>query len=111
MPLHLTCFLMTEACYYNKGNTQYEIFMFGIHKAMIWVLSLVCVNMSNLTYEKDGITYHGAVPFGRYDFSAHKGSPKEQILALAKKVKFWTDPIEQLPDIDMNYKVNSKTGA
>jgi len=35
-------FVMVENCYRQAGNTQYEIFMFGVHKSMIFILNSVC---------------------------------------------------------------------
>ncbi|MEO1260289.1 MAG: ferritin-like domain-containing protein [Bacteroidota bacterium] len=31
--------LMVEACYHHKGHVQFELFMMGVHKSMIWLLS------------------------------------------------------------------------
>lgn len=99
-------FLMTEACYYNKGNTQFEIFMFGIHKAMIWVLTSICYSIQKQTYEgKDGETYHAAVTFERYDFSNYSGTPKEQLMKMATELGANVANISELPDVYLNRKM------
>jgi hypothetical protein len=100
-------FLMTQACYHNGGARQFEIFMFGIHKAMIWVLALICTSTRELTYQdKHGNTVNGAVTFEPYDFSKYEGTPKEQLIALSKKVNFYgTEHIENLPNVYLNTNV------
>lgn len=75
-------FIMTEACYrQEKTNTQYEIFMFGIHKSMIFILDALCGTMPTLTYTSEGKTYNAAPTFENYPFGL-LSSPKSQLMAL-----------------------------
>jgi hypothetical protein len=76
-------FVMTENCYRTDGNTQYETFMFGIHKSMIFLLNSLCGNMTGYHYisQQDGREYTAACTFEDYSFSA-SSSPKSQILQL-----------------------------
>jgi hypothetical protein len=99
-------FLMAEACYYNRGNRQYEIFMFGIHKAMIWVLSGICSAVVGKTYtDKEGNTRNAAVTFERYDFSKYEGTPKEQLIRLAEDAGYSTGNIKDFPNVFLNYNI------
>jgi hypothetical protein len=79
-------FVMAEGCYRKAGHTQFEIFMFGIHKTMIWLLNVISDGMaSNLTYkDANGEEQRVAATFEDYDFSKSEDTPKEQIIALAK---------------------------
>jgi len=79
-------FVMAEGCYKKKGHTQFEIFMFGIHKTMIWLLNTISDSMAGLTYKdpKDGSEKCVSATFEDYDFSKRKESPKEQIIRLAE---------------------------
>jgi hypothetical protein len=108
-------FLMTEACYYNAGNTQFEIFMFGIHKSMIWVLGSLCGDMMKLKYTtmegKKAVQYPAGPTFEDYTFSKST-SPKQQILKLAQKSvdaggKSYIDLINVLPDVKLNHQVGA----
>lgn len=75
-------FVMTEACYRCAGNTQFEIFMFGIHKSMMWILGSLCETIVTKTYTgPDGKTYNAAPTFENWTFSA-ASRPKQQIIAL-----------------------------
>lgn len=76
-------FVMSEACYKTAGHTQYEIFMFGIHKSMIWLLGVLCDSMSYMTYtDSSGKLQNVAPTFEDYNFD-NGSSPKKQIIALA----------------------------
>jgi len=75
--------LMIETCYYQDENTQYDVFMYGIHKSMIWLLSGVGNSISSYTYTTTGgQTYAGSLTFEYYPFENYTGTPKEQIIAL-----------------------------
>ncbi|MFT6338151.1 MAG: hypothetical protein ACI86M_003972 [Saprospiraceae bacterium] len=87
-------FLMIEACYYQKGHTQYEIFMFGIHKGMIWALSVLCYTMSMYEIEFQGKNSNAAATFEPYDFGTSQDSPKKQIQDL---IKIITDEFDSIP--------------
>ncbi len=77
-------FVMTEGCYKQGGNTQYEIFMFGIHKSMIFILNSLCGDIMKLSYtDKKGNTYAVAPTFEDYPFGL-LSSPKDQLIALYK---------------------------
>ncbi|MEP0262876.1 ferritin-like domain-containing protein [Dokdonia sp.] len=105
-------FVMAEGCYKKKGHTQFEIFMFGIHKTMIWLLNTISDSMAGLTYTdpKDKTTKCVSATFEDYDFSKSTASPKEQVIALgeiAMKVKNSIinqgvlDIIHDLPDVEL----------
>ncbi len=79
-------YVMTEGCYKQEGNTQYETFMFGIHKSMIFILSSLCGDIQGLSYEKDGKTYTGSATFENYPFGL-MSSPKSQLVALYESAK------------------------
>lgn len=72
--------LMVETCYHVDQKTQFAVFMYGIHKSMIWLLSGVGNQINAYSYEKDGETYQGSLTFEGYDFGTV--SPKEQIIDL-----------------------------
>lgn len=103
-------FVMAEGCYKKKGHTQFEIFMFGIHKTMIWLLNTISDSMAGLTYTdpKDNTVKCVSATFEDYDFSKSSTSPKEQVIALgeiAMKVENSIinqgvlDIIHDLPDV------------
>jgi hypothetical protein len=112
-------FVMAEACYKTAGHKQYEIFMFGIHKSMIWLLDNLCGTMSGLSYTgNDGQTKSVAATLEDYDF-ATSSSPKSQIIALAgiamasSSIVSQTllDRIKDLPDVPLeSYLVENNTG-
>lgn len=79
-------FVMAEGCYKKKGHTQFEIFMFGIHKTMIWLLNTISDSMAGLTYTdpKDNTLKCVSATFEDYDFSKSDASPKEQVIALGE---------------------------
>ncbi len=75
-------FIMTEACYRKAGNTQFEIFMMGIHKTMLWILSSLCSEMVSVSYiGSDGVTRMAGPTFENWEFNA-ASSPKQQVIAL-----------------------------
>lgn len=75
-------FIMSQACYRADEHTQFEIFMFGIHKSMLWILSSLCGEMTGFKYiAADGLQYTATTTFEEYQFSA-ASSPKSQIIEL-----------------------------
>lgn len=105
--------LMVETCYYKKEDTQYALFMFGIHKSMIWLLSEAGNHMNSYSYNKDNQSYRGALTFEPYDFQQSYLRPKEQILQLLDKLaavdSYWADWGENyfpsLPDVGMDHSI------
>jgi hypothetical protein len=124
--LYTYILLMIETCYYQKLPSQYEVFMMGIHKSMIWLLSQFGNDMNNTTYVKGKETYEGAVTFEFFKFKNSKtNSPKAQIVVLAQNLIdecFRVDPSKgtydydwlftspeyllALPDVLLNHTVN-----
>jgi Ferritin-like len=104
-------FLMTEACYRKEAgnNTPFEIFMFGIHKSMIFILDDLCGGVINgYQYTSDGVTYTAAPTFENYSFDS-SSSPKSQLLELCKKavavnpgLSGLIGRIGDLPDVPLN---------
>ena len=102
-------FVMTEGCYKpEKGNTQYEIFMFGIHKSMIFILDALCGGMQSFTYFLNGQYYNAAPTFENYPFGL-LSSPKSQLIelyqnavALYPAISYLEDRINDLPDVPLN---------
>lgn len=102
-------FVMTEACYRNsENNTQYEIFMFGIHKSMIWILNSLCGDIMGVTYTgPDGNLYSAAPTFEDYTFGS-PASPKAQLLKLFAaavasypSIAYLLPRFEALPDVPL----------
>lgn len=101
-------FVMTENCYKQEGNTQYETFMFGIHKTMIFILNSICGDIQGLTYTKDGQTYTGVPTFENYPFGL-MSSPKSQLIALYNTavalyptISYLQQRYTDLPDVPLN---------
>jgi hypothetical protein len=101
-------FVMTEACYKNEGNTQYEIFMFGIHKSMIFILNSLCGDINKLTYNMDGQVFQAAATFENYPFGL-LSSPKSQLLQLYNNavklypnISYLAQRFQDLPDVPLN---------
>jgi hypothetical protein len=101
-------FVMTEGCYKAEGDTQYEIFMFGIHKSMIFILNSLCGDINKLTYNMNGQTFQAAATFENYPFGL-LSSPKAQLLQLyANAVKVYptisylSQRFQDLPDVPLN---------
>ena len=103
-------FVMTEACYKKEaGNhTQYEIFMFGIHKSMIFILDAICGDIQGLSYFLNGQYYSAAPAFENYPFGL-LSSPKAQLIelynqaaALYPTISYLGPRISDLPDVPLN---------
>ncbi len=103
-------FVMTEACYKKAAgnNTQYEIFMFGIHKSMIFILDAICGDIQGLTYFLNGAYYNAAPTFENYPFGL-MSSPKTQLIelyntavALYPTISYLGQRIQDLPDVPLN---------
>lgn len=83
---------MIETCYVTKSEeAQFQIFMYGVHKSMIWLLSQFGRDLTNLQYEKDGKMYTAALTFEHYDFYKKENvRPLQQLIDLAwKAAKHW----------------------
>ncbi|HEX8195458.1 MAG TPA: ferritin-like protein [Pyrinomonadaceae bacterium] len=103
-------FVMTEGCYKKEAgnNTQYEIFMFGIHKSMIFILDAICGDIQGLTYFLNGQYYNAAPTFENYPFGL-MSSPKSQLIqlyntaaALYPTISYLGPRINDLPDVPLN---------
>ncbi|MEM5567014.1 ferritin-like domain-containing protein [Psychroserpens sp. AS72] len=105
--------LMIETCYYEEEDTQYDLFMFGIHKSMIWLLSETGNHINSYTYTKDNKEYNGALSFEPFSFEKSSLRPKEQILAildeLGKADHYWKDwgdnYFPSLPDVGTDHSI------
>ena len=73
-------FIMIGDCYNKPEDTQYEVFMYGIHKSMIWILSELCNAMVNFSW-RDEKGKCCAPTFENYLFETGS-SPKDQLIAL-----------------------------
>ncbi|HYO64410.1 MAG TPA: ferritin-like domain-containing protein [Pyrinomonadaceae bacterium] len=103
-------FVMTEACYRKEAgnNTQYEIFMFGIHKSMIFILDALCGEIKGLSFFLNGQYYSAAPTFENYPFGL-LSSPKSQLVqlynnavALYPSISYLGQRINDLPDVPLN---------
>lgn len=102
-------FVMTEGCYNkdNNENTQYEIFMFGIHKSMIFILNSLCGDIMKLSYFLNGKTYYAAPTFENYPFGL-LSSPKQQLIDLYNEavavypaISYLGQRFQDLPDVPL----------
>ena len=101
-------FVMTEGCYKAEGDTQYEIFMFGIHKSMIFILNSLCGDINNLTYNMNGQKWIASACFENYPFGL-MSSPKTQLLQLYNNalavypaISYLSQRFQDLPDVPLN---------
>jgi hypothetical protein len=110
-------FIMSQGCYHADEHTQFEIFMFGIHKTMLWILSSLCGEMTNFTYlGADGKQYTATATYEEYQFSS-ASSPKTQIIELFnqavgayKGIAYIEQRIHDLPDVSLaDYLAQSNT--
>lgn len=110
--------LMIETCYYKDEDTQFKVFMYGIHKSMIWLLSEFGNSIHKQSFVKDGETYQASLTFEYYDFSKDAGvSPKDQMIKMANKLaaldSSWewllTDEtyLLALPDVGLDHSVKA----
>lgn len=105
--------LMIETCYYKDEDTQYDLFMFGIHKSMIWLLSENGNHVNTYSYSKGNQAYKGALTFEPFSFEQSYLRPKEQILAILDQLAaidpYWADWGENyfpsLPDVGMDHSI------
>jgi hypothetical protein len=105
--------LLIETCYYEEEHTQYELFMFGIHKSMIWLLSETGNHINSYSYSKENQAHKGALTFEPYDFQQSYLRPKEQILAILDELgqvdSYWKDWGENyfpsLPDVAVDHSI------
>lgn len=102
-------FVMVENCYKKSGNTQYELFMFGIHKSMIFILNSVCGDIMKLKYKshEDGKEYFAAPTFEDYPFGLIS-SPKSQLIelytaavAVYPTISYLGQRVLDLPDVGL----------
>jgi ferritin-like protein len=100
-------FVMIEECYRKSGSTQYETFMFGIHKSMIFILNSLCGDIMKLKYKHDGTEYYASPTFENYNFSP-VARPKVQLQALYTaavavypSISYLGVRIDDLPDVDL----------
>jgi hypothetical protein len=101
-------FVMTEGCYKAEGDTQYEIFMFGIHKSMIFILNSLCGDINKLTYNMNGQKWIASATFENYPFGL-MSSPKAQLLQLYNNalavypaISYLSQRFQDLPDVPLN---------
>ncbi|WP_295795473.1 ferritin-like domain-containing protein [Mucilaginibacter sp.] len=106
-------FVMIEDCYRQSGNTQWEIFMFGIHKSMIFILNSICGDIMSLKYTHEGKEYVVAPTFNDYKFDG-KSRPKAQMIelfnkavAVFPKIQYLGQRIHDLPDVPNVSSTNS----
>lgn len=108
--------LMIEACYYKDESTQYDLFMFGIHKSMIWLLSGVGNQINQYTYAKGNQAYKGALTFEPFSFEQSFLRPKAQIMNIVDQLAK-ADPVNwgwavksenyfpSLPDVGLDHSI------
>ena len=112
---------MIETCYYQETPTQYEVFMMGIHKSMMWLLGQLGSDVAWESYTKkvDGKTFHynGSVTYEYFPFEKKPNiRPKQQIMNVAQDL-INVEPtygwlidtpnyLTSLPDVDLNHEVN-----
>ncbi len=97
-------YMMTEACYRHNLPKQAEIFNFGMHKGMIFILSTLCDAITSLPLPGGGVA---APTFENYTFSPAT-SAKLQLIALYNQIPAHLNPnpnvlqrIGTLPDMDI----------
>lgn len=80
--------LMVETCYYKDESTQFQVFMYGIHKSMIWLLSDIGNAMRSYTFNASNPSeaFTPSLSFEFYDFSQSSKRPKAQIIDLAAQL-------------------------
>ncbi|MGO4771302.1 ferritin-like domain-containing protein [Flavobacterium sp. W22_SRS_FK3] len=108
--------LMIETCYYKDESTQYDLFMYGIHKSMIWLLSGVGNQINQYSYTKGNQAYKGALTFEPFSFEQSFLRPKAQIMNLVDQLAK-ADPVNwgwaiksenyfpSLPDVGLDHSI------
>ncbi|KAB2916904.1 MAG: hypothetical protein F9K23_06810 [Bacteroidetes bacterium] len=86
-------YMMMESCYRNPMPQQSEIFNFGIHKGMVFMLSTLCDFITSLSLP-DG--NYAAPTFENYEFSP-ESTAKSQIIALYNAIPSSLNPPSSLP--------------
>jgi hypothetical protein len=86
-------YMMMEACYRNPLPQQSEIFNFGLHKGMVFMLSTLCDYITSLTLPNGDFA---APTFENYEFSPET-SAKAQIIALYNAIPSNLNPPSSLP--------------
>ncbi|MBD2756157.1 ferritin-like domain-containing protein [Spirosoma validum] len=111
-------YVMVEGCYRQKDNTQYELFMFGVHKTMIFILNSLCGDITMLKYTgPDGREYTVAPTFENYEFRVDS-SPKSQLIELYNQAIGSTNVIStrigqrihDLPDVPLEPYLSTSAG-
>ena len=107
--------LMIETCYYQDDSTQYDLFMYGIHKSMIWLLSGTGNYIHKYNYSVGIEEYQGSLTFENFPFDKSTASPKSQILDLFAELgeadAFWLESnwgenyFPALPDVGLDHKI------
>jgi hypothetical protein len=111
--------LMIETCYYKDESTQFDLFMYGIHKSMIWLLSGVGNEIHKYTYSIGNQAYKGSLTWEHYPFEDQPNvSPKGQLLMIMTKLAIadptnWGWAIKDeyanywpaLPDVGLDHSV------
>ncbi len=117
--LYTYLFVMTVGCYHNGGNRQFEIFMMGIHKTMMWIFGQMCEShMATYQYiGADGQSYHAAPTFEEWSFHT-ESSPKQQIVELWSKAYSYDSSLRivgnrilDLPDVPLQPYLARSGGA
>jgi hypothetical protein len=101
-------FVMIENCYKKSGSTQFEIFMFGIHKSMIFILNSLCGDIMKLQYTApDGNVYYASPTFEDYPFGL-VSTPKSQLIDLFNAavkaypaIAYLEQRVQDLPDVPL----------
>lgn len=86
-------YMLMDACYRNPLPQQSEIFNFGMHKGMVFMLSTLCDYITGLKLP-DGT--FAAPTFENYEFSP-ESSAKSQIIALYNAIPSSLNPPTSLP--------------
>ena len=114
--------LLVETVYTKDYNTQFKVFLFGIHKLMMWLLSGMGNAINKYEYKgPDDKKYQGALTFEVYPFDKDDKEPhvqpKEQMIRLANELaaldSYWDwllqhkyrNYLMDLPEVDLQGNV------
>ncbi|HYG17231.1 MAG TPA: ferritin-like domain-containing protein [Bacteroidia bacterium] len=86
-------YMLMDACYRNPLIQQKEIFNFGMHKGMIFVLSTLCDFITSIKLP-NGL--YAAPTFENYEF-ASTSTAKSQLLALYNQIPASLNPPSSIP--------------